>query len=511
MPSQSQNLVWPVSYTGVRVGWDPDQPHVGMPFAPYHTVHIPYEPLTTPLIRTDEDGIRYPDAVNLQPRLAVAWESEDGDSSWTITLRENVRSHAGNELTAEDVKWSWQRTYALRGVGLWRCRRLAGLGDADTDIEVLDKRRLRFRLFGPNPQFPAYFAFATANIVDSTEARSHATDNDPWAAEWLRENIAGFGQFRLARQSDDTLEFEARTDHWMGRPGVDSIVQVGVPDREAGLSMVASGDANIALGLYPEELARFEGRAEFTTQRVRANHSTLEFNWLEPPFDDRNVRHAVRAALPYERILGQVYRGYARPSRSPICSTSQFHAGDLWEPATNVERAQSLMKKSGYPDGFETELWIKPSYESLRFASIVQQALEPIGIRVETRVDMTRRFGARFPMWFREECGHALYEPMYDLGHDYDPAQGAFGGQFIRDERWTERRKAIRVAEAAEQPRLYREIQQEILDFAPCVLIAEIDTGWVLRADVDPWALDPGFLAASTTVWSAHRQIMGWW
>ena len=508
MSASSKHVVWPVSDWGVRVGWDADQ---SPPRAQYHTIHVPYEPLTTPRIRFDEEGIRYPDAVDLQPRLAVSWEPDDGYRSWTVTLREGVLSHAGNELRAEDVQWSWQRTYALRGVGLWRSRRIGGLDNAETDVDVLDERRVRFRLVGPNPQFPAYLVFATSNIVDSTEARRHATDEDPWASGWLSDNVAGFGQFRLLRQGDDALEFQARDDHWMGRPGIDSLTHVGVPDRESGLRMLHRGDVNFAPGLYPEELSRFEGRRDFTTHRVRANHSTLEFNWLEPPFDDRNVRHAVRAALPYERILRQVYHGYARPNVSPICSTSQFHDPSLWEPATDLGRARALMRESSYPDGFETELWIRETYESLRFASIVQEALAEIGIRVQTRVDMPRRFGAIYPMWFREECGHALYEPMYDLGHDYDPARGAFGGQVIRNERWTEPRKAIRLADAAEQPRLYREIQREILDFAPCVHIAEIDTGWALRADVDPWALDPAFLSASTTVWSAHRQIMGWW
>ncbi|NIR59937.1 MAG: ABC transporter substrate-binding protein, partial [Gammaproteobacteria bacterium] len=86
-----------------------------------------------------------------------------------------------------------------------------------------------------------------------------------------------------------------------------------------------SGEANMALGLYPEELMRFEGRPEFTTHRVRGNHSTLELNWAEPPFDDQKVRQAVCYALPYERILDRVYGGYARRSHSPICSSSEFH------------------------------------------------------------------------------------------------------------------------------------------------------------------------------------------
>ena len=112
-------------------------------------------------------------------------------------------------------------------------------------------------------------------------------------------------------------------------------------------------------------------------------------------------------------------------------------------------------------------------------------------------------------MWVKEECSHALYEPMYDVAHDYDPPLGMWGGKINVDPRWSSRIRAIHSASPAEQRGIYREIQRDLMDFAACAHIAEIETGWVLRSDVDPWALDPAFLGAATTVWSAHRPILG--
>ncbi len=513
MPSSPspRNLVWPVDRGGgIQATWDPDQPHMegsAQP-APYHTIHLPYEPLTTPRIAADADGVLYPVAASLQSRLAAGWESADGDRTWTFRLRPGLPSHAGNELTADDVVWMVERVFALRGVGLWRLRRLAGI-NAPSDVEALDRHTVRVRLRGPNPQFAAYFVFATGNVVDSVEARRHATEEDPWASAWLSANACGFGQFSVVRHDDDEIEYAARAEHWMGRPGVDSIVQVGVDSRSEALNMLTSGEANMALGLYPEELLRFEGRPEFTTRRVRANHSTLEFNWSEPPFDDRKVRQAVCYALPYDLIIDRVYAGRARRSHSPICSTSELHTAEFDPYRYDLERARTLMRESGHPDGFDTELWVKASYECLRLAHIVRDALAPIGIGVDVRLDTRLPFGTKVPMWVKEECSHALYEPMYDVAHDYDPPLGMWGGKINVDREWSSRIRAIHSADSREQPRIYREIQRDLMEFAACAHIAEIETGWVFRADVDPWALDPAFLGAATTVWSAHRPILG--
>ena len=187
MAKKITHLVWPVEPHGIDASWDPDQQHIGKPFLPYHTIHLVYEPMTTPKISTDELNIRFPISTEMQQRLALKWEHSKDYKEWTISLRDNVYSHAGNLLTSEDVLWCWQRTYALKGVGAWREKYLAGLTNI-SDIETLDKRSVKFNLSGPNPQFAAYLGFATNNIVDSKEAKKHITDDDPWATKWLDDN-----------------------------------------------------------------------------------------------------------------------------------------------------------------------------------------------------------------------------------------------------------------------------------------------------------------------------------
>ena len=509
MSNKTTTLYWPVASDGIDASWDPDQQHISKPFLPYHTVHLAYEPLTTPNILEDNDGIRYPNAMDMQQRLAVNWEHNEEYTKWQITLRENTISHAGNPLTTADVLWSWQRTYALKGVGAWREKYLAGLTNV-SDIEIIDDQAMTFHLSGPNPQFAAYLGFATNNIVDSTEAKKHITSDDPWGTEWLDDNPIGYGQFIMTDRTSSEMNFTVNENHFLGKPDIKKIVQSGVESRVDAVNQAHKGEFNFLLGLYPEELISFEQSQDFNTYKVRANHSTLEFNWQEAPFDDKNVRQAINYITPYEKIIKYVYAGHARKSLSPICSTSEFHRSDLMQYATNLDKAKSLMKVSGYPDGFETELYIKPSQESLRFAELMRNELVKIGIKIEVKIDIDLPFGTKVPMWFREECGHAMYEPYYDLAHDYDPPLGMWGGKNIVDETFTTPLRAIRSTEATRQQQAYENIQAEILEFAPCVHIAEIDTGWAMHKDVNDWAANTIFLGASTTVWSAHRQIMGW-
>lgn len=507
MPSPSaKNVVWPVARNQVRVGWDADAPYNGsIAWAPAQTIHLPYEPLSTVSIKVDSEGVRYPDPPDVQGRLAVGWEPSEDFRVWTIRLRQGVKSHAGNELTAEDVKWSWDRAFALRGLGIWRSKRVAGIPAPDA-IEIVDRYSVRFSLSGPNPEFPQFLIFSTNMVIDSTEAKRHSDVTDPWSIGWLAKNVAGFGAFKLDSHTADTIELSARDEFWAGRPGIDTVTQIGVPRRDRGLRLLEKGEANLLLNVFPHELARFAGKPEYSITMVRGNHSALDLEWRQPPFDDANVRQAVAYALPYDPIFSDVYGGHARPCRSAVSPASKFYTGEFWPYRTDYAKARELLAKSGHPDGIETQLWVGPSEEATRFGEIVSASLKEAGINVEVLSGLVTR-GA--PMRFRDECGHALTEAMYDIAHDYDPPAGMRAGMTDQDRVWSNRLRAIRAAEAKDQPGMYRDLQRDLVDFCGIIPIAEIQTGWVVRGDLDPWALSPLSLGVNTTVWGGHRWDLG--
>ena len=497
-------MVFPVARAITRDGWDNDSHRVI--YNP--TQHFTWEPLAMPRVGSDSNDVWAPLPGVPEPRLAQRWERSADARSWTVELRRGVRSATNHELTAEDVRWGLARSLELRALGRWRLRRIGGLPSPDA-IVVTDRYSVRFELARPNPQFPAYLVFPSNLVIDSEEARKHVTADDPWATRWLERHPSGFGAFHLATQADDVIELRAHMDYWAGRPGVDAIVQLGVDSREQALRLFEHGEVNALIGLYPEELARFAGRRGVELRRARYNHSTLEFNFRTPPFDDQRLRQAVRLALPYERIMRDVYGGYGRRSYGPINSCTSLHAQDLGRYETDEAEAQRLVAMSGYPEGVDTELYIDPTPESLRFAEVVRPALTSIGVRTEIRLLRPPPNTVAAPMWFKNECSHAVNEPGYELGHDYDSPAGLRDPLWFRDRRWTERLKEVRGANATEQPRHYYDVQRELLEFAPCAHIAEVETGFVFDERLSGWARGAESMGTRAAIWSGTRSVLG--
>ena len=156
-------LLIPQSKNTVEDSWDPDNSHV----AANNNVYMIYEPLTFPSVGTDEKGIKYPIAHELLPRLAENWKDISDGTKWQVQLRKNVKNVYGNQLTAQDVYWSWLRAFELKRVGRWRTRRVGGVYLPE-DVVVLDEHTLEFNLNRPNEAFPQYLSFSTTVIVDST-------------------------------------------------------------------------------------------------------------------------------------------------------------------------------------------------------------------------------------------------------------------------------------------------------------------------------------------------------
>ena len=317
-------LVMLVSTTAAALDCDAPWGYLGKRLAkPYHLAYHVFDALAAPALGTLADGRRFADFSRIEGRLAESFESHDDDSRWVVTLRAGVRSHAGNELTADDVVWSYERVFGLRAVGMWRAAIIAGVA-REGGVRALDRHRVEFRLDGHNPHFPRFLCYATSAIVDATEARRHATDDDPWAAAYLADSSCGFGGFTMTRRDAERLELAPRAEFWAGAPPIDGVTYLAVPSREHALALFERGAANVVAGLYPDEAERLRAVGDVRVLLSRTNHATIEMDRSRPPFD-RPTRARGGAARRPPRTHRA--RGLCRLRRAAARHLPAQHAG----------------------------------------------------------------------------------------------------------------------------------------------------------------------------------------
>ena len=169
-----QSVLVPVRAIGGKLDNDDPNYEAGSPDL-YLALASAYDSLAAPTGKRGSDGVWSSDYTDLQPRLAVEW-TEQPDGSWIIMLRRGVRSQFGNELSALDVAWAFDKAFNTRNMACWRWREVVGL----TSVEVLGSHSLKFHLRAPYPTFPNWLLSVTPNMVDSKIIQKHATADDPW-------------------------------------------------------------------------------------------------------------------------------------------------------------------------------------------------------------------------------------------------------------------------------------------------------------------------------------------
>lgn len=506
-PAGPKTLVIPAPRT--LISFDADARRLGPDARPAPASAISlsfFDPLALPRVVLDPDGQYRADFDNMTGFLAGSWTHNPELTEWTVHLRRGALSHYGNELSAEDVKWSFDRVYALRGVGLWRNRNVAGLPSADA-LTVLDEQTVVYRFPKPRPNWPRYWAFATGCVFDSVEARAHATDLDPWATEFLAANTCGFGPFRLERQDENELVGAAHDGYWGGRPGIDRIIFRRAGSREEAVAGFERGDYNLIAGLDSRELRRAAAVPGAVPVIAKTNQAQIDFDWKSPPLDDRRLRQAILIALPYGRIISEGYDGLARPGRGPLFDICPEYEADYWPYPRDLDRARSLVRAAN-AEGIEIELAVGDDVESRTIAGIIVEALAEIGLKIRSIPKASVPAGQVAQMWLVTDSPHGIVDALYNLAHEYDPPRGHHRGRFIRDPELAGRLHAIDDLPAPEQSAGYRGLSREIVDLAPKAFLANNTFLICYRDDVDPWVTSGAFAGYRNMLWSVGRSML---
>lgn len=376
-------------------------------------VHIPsvelqhnvYDRLVEFRMVDGPDG-RVPDFTRWQPRLAQSIDYSSDFKTLTVKLRPGVKSNFGNELTSADVVYAAERAFGTRGFALGAFRRV-GVEQAD-QVVAKDKYTVEFRLVRPNPSGWMLFPLYSMGIIDSVEAKKHATSSDLWAKDWLNKNHAGYGPYRITTWTDGEVILEARPDYYRGRPSISRVVFKQVPEETSRASLVETGSADIVVDLSLKQIERIRGKSGVRIVDLPGNeHVFLGMNHRVAPFNNLKIREAIGFAIPFDAILRNVYFGRARPLKTEWPDTYPGVTDKFYKFRYDVARAKSLLAEAGQASGFKTTIMYPATIEEAeQIGIIIRGALAQLGIDVTlekvTGADFSQRlFGPRkdTPAW----------------------------------------------------------------------------------------------------------------
>jgi peptide/nickel transport system substrate-binding protein len=333
--------------------------------------------------KKEVDGIWYSDFDNLGPALAETWEIAPDGKAVTFHLRQGVISHWGNELTAEDVHFSWDRGYQLQSN---RAFYYFFLKMTDpSSVQVVDKYTVRFVYNEPSSIAAVMHTNLYLTIHDSVAVKANATTDDPWATAWVAQNGGGFGPYYVEKWAPgQEIVFRAHEGYWQGAPTIKQVIYREVPSSANRFALVQTGAVDAAGWLLPNELIQLQSSPDVTVNAWRSNFLVaLSMSVTKPPFDNPKVREALKWAVPYQDALDSAFFGLAEPAKSLVPSVFPDYTDQYYAYTTDLEKAKSVLTEAGFPDGFQTELTYNaevPWDEQL--AIMIQTNLAEIGVDV---------------------------------------------------------------------------------------------------------------------------------
>ena len=326
------------------------------------------------------DGGRILDTETVVPLYAESWAPNDDGTVWTLVLKQGLTFPSGNELTAEDVKWSKDRAFAAQAnvAGIYR---IIGLTEPD-QVEVVDKYTVRFHQAQPSAM-SSQIQIISLYVFDSQLVKAHATEEDPWAKEWVNQTPQNGGAFNVADYvPGEKIVLEANPDFPGEAPGVGTVVLQVIPAPANRRLLLQNGDVDIALGLPRRDVLDLANVEGVSVVSAPSNEFVfIPMDTTTAPFDNPDVRKALAYAVPYEQLIRSVYNGDARRATSPVPLDMPGHSDAGYPFDTDLDKARELLAAAGYPDGFETTMVIGAANpEQERIAVVLQAAFAEIGV-----------------------------------------------------------------------------------------------------------------------------------
>jgi peptide/nickel transport system substrate-binding protein len=355
-------MTWAVHISLAPTWFDPaETPGIATPFMVLYALH---------------DAMVKPMPGNtMAPSLAESWSTSKDGLLYEFVLRQGAKFHNGDPVTAEDVKFSFER---YRGAAARLVKEKVAA------VELPDPHRVRFRLKEPWPDFMTYYGSLTTGVGWIVPKKYLEKVGD----EGFKKAPIGAGPYKFVSFTPGVeLVLEAFDQYWRKVPSVKRLVFKSIPDESTRLAMLKRGEADVIYllqGELAEEVRRTSGLTLRPTPIVSTHWLVLADQWdPKSPWADKRVRLAANHAINRQAINEALTLGFSRVTWSVIPQSFDFY----WQPpayAYDPSKARQLLGEAGYPRGFDAgDLWCDAATATMSEA--VAGYLQAAGIRARVR------------------------------------------------------------------------------------------------------------------------------
>ncbi|MBL8698494.1 MAG: ABC transporter substrate-binding protein [Alphaproteobacteria bacterium] len=323
------------------------------------------------------------DDMRIVPEIAESLVQIDA-KTWEAKLRKGIKFHDGSELTAADVKFSFDRLTKDGAMDGKTSPRKSLVGPL-ADTLVVDSHTVRFVLETPWPIFAAYLPFN--QVVSKAFVERVKTDG-------LATQAMGPGPFKLVEwRRGDSVILERFADYYggaaavppVGPARVDRVIFKIIPEPSSRVSALLAGEVDLIDELPHHAIKQIEANPRTQVLRTNGTRSFfVDFNTTKPPFNDVRVRQAANHAINRKLIIDRILSGLAVPLATLISPDSYGYNKDLQPYAYDVAKAKALLAEAGHPNGVDVTLDVPNAFKEQ--AEAVGAMLTQAGLRTKVQL-----------------------------------------------------------------------------------------------------------------------------
>lgn len=352
--------------------------------------HI-YEPLVTRAAGGKYQGV-----------LATEWKTLN-DTTWQFKLRPGVKFSNGDPLTADDVKFTFDRALDPATKNPTRSNLTA-----IKRVEVVDPLTVNFVTDGPYP----LLLYRLTEVSDSSviiPAKYLKEKGD----EILATKPVGTGPYTFVSwKKDQQLELAANPDYWGPKVKIRRAIFRPIPEAAARIAELKSGGVDLIVNVPPEQVPSLDAGATKVDTVASDFIMMVVFNTLQDgPLQKKQVRQALNHAVDVEAIIKSVMGGFPQRIAVSLAREAFGYPKSIQPYSYDPAKARQLLADAGYPNGFKVP-FISRSGRYLKDREVVEAVagyLAKVGVQAELQFvepgvwselsNKKGRLGLSYPGW----------------------------------------------------------------------------------------------------------------